>query len=364
MKKIKVVFVTTHFDITGIGSVIMNYCKALNKEQFDLTVMAGSPISEVYRKECSQYGIRIIELPPKHEQPLKHFSKMYKELKKNQFDIFHDHGNSDKMSVELTLAKLAGIKHRIAHCHNTLCSNPKLHKLMNPYFKKTYTCALACGELAGNWIFGEHHFEVLPNGFDTKKFVFSASDREKLRKSLHVENKKVIGHMGRVNYQKNQKYLIEAFSALADIDENVVLLMVGKGPDFDEIKDVVNKNRHHDRIILYGESANPASMYSCMDVFVLPSRYEGLPVVLLEAQMSGLPCVVSDAITREVDFGDLRWASIHESPSVWANMIRDVRVLNDNERIQYFEDKKEQIDMYNIGQTVNILANIYLDMMK
>ena len=94
--------------------------------------------------------------------------------------------------------------------------------------------------------------------------------------------------------------------------------MIGNGPDFNVIMKKIEEHPYKNRIIVYGESSDPAALYSAMDVFVLPSKFEGLPVVLLEAQISGLPCVVSDTVTREVDFGDIVWESIDRDPEVWA----------------------------------------------
>ena len=172
-KKIKVAMVTNHFGITGIGTVIMNYCKALDKEKYDLTILAGQPISEKYEKECLENDIHLVTLPSRHGNPKDHYIALWKALRAGHYDIVHDHGSSSMMAIELTIAKLAGVKSRIAHSHNSNCPNMKVHKLLNPYFRTVYTKALACGQLAGNWLFGENNFEVLPNGFHTDDFTFS-----------------------------------------------------------------------------------------------------------------------------------------------------------------------------------------------
>ena len=134
--KIKVAMVTNHFGITGIGTVMMNYCKTLDKNKFDLTILAGKPIADVYRCDCEKREIQLIELPSRHQKTLSHYFSLWRELRKRKIDIVHVHGSSSMMAIELLIAKLAGIKLRVAHSHSCHCSNIKLQNILNPYFKK------------------------------------------------------------------------------------------------------------------------------------------------------------------------------------------------------------------------------------
>lgn len=355
---------TSHFDITGIGTVMMNYCIALDKEKYDLTIIAGKPIADKYINECKKYGIRMIMLPSRHEESKRHYIALWETLKAGHYDIVHDHGNSSMMAIELTIAKLAGVKNRIAHSHNSTCPNMKVHKLLNPYFRTVYTKALACGQLAGNWLFGKNNFEVLPNGFNTENFVFSKEIRDVIRAELDVENKLLIGHIGRINEQKNQEYLLDIFKEVAAMRDDAILLIVGTGPDEAKIKARVKEHPYKNRIILYGETDNPTALYSAMDIFVFPSRYEGLPVVLLEAQISGLPCIVSDKVTREVDLGDINWQSIDDDPPKWADVLLLGEYRSEEERTAYRKKHLEEIQRYDIAQSVKQLDRIYIDMLK
>lgn len=351
--------VTNHFDTNGISTVILNYCKALDSNKYDLSVLVGCPVAVENKKECEENGINIVELPSRHRETLEHYYQLWKTLKKNKYDIVHVHGSSSMMAIELTLAWLAGVKYRIAHSHNSMCPNMLVQKVLNPYFRKIYTKALACGVLAGEWIFGKDRFEVLPNGFHTEQFVFDKEERLRIRKELNLEGKFVIGHMGRFNEQKNQIYLIRAFEVVAKRRKDAVLLLVGTGPDFESIRLVVEGSTYRDQIILYGVTTQTRAMYCAMDIFVLPSRYEGLPVVLLEAQMTGLPCVVSDKVTREVDFGDIRWESIDDAPEKWADAILNITLKTNIERQQYREQHLSQIKEYDILCNVKQLESTY-----
>ena len=356
---IKIAMVTNHFGITGISTVILNYSKVLDHKKYDLTIIVGEPISEENRTVCAQYGIKLIVLPNRHQESIKHYIQLWKTLKKHKYDIVHVHGSSSMMAMELTIAFLAGVRIRIAHSHNSYCNNIKLQKVLNPYFRKTYTKAVSCGILAGDWLFGVGQYEILPNGLHTEDFKFDFQERARIRKELNIENRFVLGHIGRFNKQKNQSYLLKLFEKVADVRKDAILLLVGDGPDFEETKALVEVHPYRNQIILYGVSKTPQKLYSAMDIFVLPSKYEGFPVVLLEAQISGLPCVVSDKVTKEVDFGSIIWESIDKEPQAFADKIFDVSIISDDEREKAYKSFSERILQYDIKTTVKQLENIY-----
>ena len=357
MSKIRVVMVASSLSINGISSVIFNYAEELNMDEFDLVIVAGTPIANKYQEIADKIGATIIELPSRKRNSFRFYTRLYKILKSNQYDIFHIHGNSSSMAVELLIAKLSGIKIRIAHSHNTKCDF-KAHKLLLPIFRCLYTEAFACGQRAGEWLFGKRPFYVMRNGFDVEKFRFSIIDREQVRSSLNISEKFVIGHIGRINYQKNQDYLLDIFEIAAKKRRDLVLVMIGSGPDEEKIRERVSRSKFKDRIILYGETNTPEKMYMAMDMMVFPSRYEGLPVTLIEAQISGLPCLVSSSITDEVFFTDeIRSLSIEESPEIWADKVMEATFHES--RYEDYLKYNEDINKYNIKNCVIDLEDEY-----
>lgn len=189
--------------------------------------------------------------------------------------------------------------------------------------------------------------------------MFDESGRKQMREGFNIEDKFVIGHIGRFNEQKNQAYLIESFEEVAKVRSDAVLLLVGTGPDYDKVKGLVDNSLYKNQIILYGVTRETLAMYSAMDVFVFPSRYECLSVVLLEARMTGLPCIVSDKVTREVDFGEIQWLSIEGAPAKWAKSILQTVAQSNVQRRNYRSEHITEIQSYDINQTVKQLDRIY-----
>ncbi len=251
-EKIEIAMLTTYFNRNGITSQVINYSIHLDKEKFAVSIITGAPFDEGYERLCDLHGIRLLKLPIKQRNPLAYYQKIFSYLKSKHFDIVHVHGSSALLSLELLIAMLAGVPVRIAHSHNTTCSHLLLHSVLKMFLSKVSTGSLACGEEAGMWLYGTHPFEVIPNAFDTEKFVFEPNDRMTVRKQLGSDCGKVIGHVGTFCEPKNQGYLIRAFEKLASQDDTAILLLVGTGQDMDVATEQAKRTACSDRIIFWG----------------------------------------------------------------------------------------------------------------
>lgn len=345
-------------NMNGISNVVMNYCKELDKNKFDVNVIAGTPISEVYHQDACENNIAIWELPSRKKQTKQYYQKLWSVLKREKFDIVHVHGNSATITMELFLAWQSGTRVRIAHSHNTTCSNMKVHKLLYPFFSLLYTERFACSEMAGKWLFCNKPFTVIPNCFHTKNFVFNGESRKEIREKLHINDSDfVVGHIGRFNSQKNHEFLLQIFQKIAEIKTGAWLLLVGGGPDFNKVLQLIKQHPYKDRIIIYGESDETAKVYSAMDVFAFPSRYEGLGIVALEAQINGLPVVASEGVPKEVALGDeLKFLSLQSALDLWCDTILNSTV---SDRKQFYETYYTEIMRYDIDCNVKKLENTY-----
>lgn len=359
MKKISIAMVALDLRRTGISTVIMNYCRNIDKSKFQVDLLVGNVIVAEYRNECEKMGVQVIELPLKHNNVKKYISELSKNLSKKKYDIIHVHGNSATITLELFIAWLKRIPVRIAHCHNTTCNHVKMDKVLKPFFNLLYTNGFACSDDAGKWMFGNRQFDVIPNGFNTKIFKFSLNQRNVMRDKLNINGKFVMGHVGMFNHQKNHEFLLKVFENIVSKNSDTYLLLVGDGPDKDKICEIINNSPYKDRIIVYGSTNTPEKLYCAMDVFVFPSRHEGLGIVVLEAQINGLPCIVSDVIPSEAIISDnVKLLSLNDSIENWTEGILNHKEIN---REDFYKNNLSEIRLFDIAENTKYLEEKYIE---
>ena len=185
----------------------------------------------------------------------------------------------------------------------------------------------ACSEAAGKWLFGNKvckskNYFIMNNAINTKEFIYNESIRLKKRQEFNIQNKLVIGHIGKILSQKNHNFLIDIFKDLNSKNKNAVLMLVGDGELKPLIKRKVDSLGLNEYVIFTGVRSDIPMLLQAMDVFVFPSIHEGLPVTLVEAQASGLPCFISDNITTEVMItNSVKRISLKKSPEEWTKEI-------------------------------------------
>ena len=358
MKMIKVAHITKNLTMNGISNVVLNYSENLNPDIFQISIITGKPVNEDILKRCMDNGIIVITLPGKRNKPISYFVQLIKSLKKEKYNIIHIHGNSATITLELLIAKLCGIKERIAHCHSNSCDFVFVHKLLSPFLRKLYTKGYACSDEAGRWMFGEKEFTILSNGFQTQQFIFDNNTRIRIRNENNINEKYVIGTIARFNESKNHIFLLQVFEEIAKQNDEAVLLLAGDGPLLEKILSLIEKHPFKDRIFYVGVTACPKELYDSMDVFVLPSKYEGLGIVFIEAQINGLKCVTSDMVPRDVNIcGNTVFLPLSEDISKWKEKIlcRDER-----DRMVVSLENYKNAQKYDIKNCIVELENYYL----
>lgn len=352
---------TVRFRLNGITSVILNYYRNLNKEDMQVDFVVPNEISEDYKKELNSNGSVVYHIPRK-KKPFAYQKKLYQILKKNQYDIIHIHGNSAMMLLDVLPARFAKTKVRIVHSHNTTCNHVLLHKILKPVFKHCYTHGFACGEDAGKWLFGNDNFVVLKNGIELKEYKHDEKIRQIYRKKIGATNKKVVGHVGNFIEQKNHEFLIDVFAELVKKDKNYLLLLISDGALLNHIKEKVSNLNLENNVIFLGKCTEVEKYLQAMDLFVLPSLHEGLPVVLIEAQASGLPCFVSDKVSKEADLtNSMKFIDI-SNIKPWVEDINNYFVLDaKTNRMAISRSNQNQISMqgYDIEQNAGIMEELF-----
>lgn len=348
----------------GISKSVLSYFKHIDKENLKIDFIVQNQPQNWMINEIECGGSNYYILNGRNRNVLKYIIELKKIIKENKYDIVHVHGSSTILCVDLLAAKLANVKVRIAHSHNTTCSHKFINNILRPIFDKLVTHRFACGIDAGKWLFKNKEFYVISNGKEIDKFLYNETNRNIYRKKLDLGERIVIGHIGKFNNQKNHTFLIDIFSELVKLNDNYILLLIGNGIFFNEIKEKVKKLNLENNVKFLGETNEVPELLQAMDIFVFPSKHEGLPGVLLEAKLSGMPIYASDVITEEVDIcDDIEFISLDEIPSVWANKIYECSE-NDrkaNREIISAKFKLAGFDIKENSKELKILYNRFLE---
>ena len=253
---------------------------------------------------------------------------LYHYLKQARIDVMHVHGSSAAILMEMVVAKFAGVSKIVSHSHNTQGNHNIIHKILRPMVNWFADKKLACGELAGQWMYGKNgKFTIIPNCIDTVKYHYNENIRNEVRKELAIdENTLVIGHVGMFTEIKNQSFLIHLMEMIKQQGHsNVMLLLVGHGP---LMKSVENKSDNlglSDNVLFLGNRNDVNRIMMAMDIFCLPSLFEGFPIVSVEAQASGLPTLLPSNISPEVGITDLVKLFPLDDPSVWLRELENTK---------------------------------------
>ena len=306
---IRVAHVVGKMGSGGVEAVVMNYYRHVDRAKVQFDFFADADSKAIPREEIERLGGRVYVVPPYQKLPA-YLRELEARFRENAYTIVHSHLNT--LSVfPLYAARRAGIPVRIAHNHSTAAKGETKKNAMKyalrPFAGVNATHFAACSRYAGEWLFGRRAMRrgdvmIVSNAIDTARFAFDEAVRREARRELGIEDRFVVGHVGRFCYQKNQDFVIDVFQKVHARSPKSVLLLIGEGEDFERVRARVESLSDlalRESIRFLGVRADVGRLYQAMDVFLLPSRYEGLPVVGIEAQAAGLPCVFSNAMTAE-----------------------------------------------------------------
>lgn len=360
---IPILHVVTYMNRGGLETMLMNYYRHIDRTQVQFDFLTHRDFKADYDDEIESLGGKIYHLPR-----LIPWSKSYKQTLRDFFNSHPEykiiHVHQDCFSgVICQVAEECGIPVRIAHSHCTSQDKNWKYPIKLWYMKyipKYATDLLACGQEAGEWMFSGAPFRILNNAIDADAYVYNPRKRDEIRTKLGVNDRLVIGHIGRFSPQKNHPYLIDIFAALHLREPNATLLLVGEGDGRKTIEEKVNSLGLQDCVIFTGVRSDVPDLLQAMDAFVFPSLYEGLGIVAIEAQAAGLPCFLSDKVPDAAYVTDLA-QKIHliSSPDEWSRIILDSIPI----------ERKDTLDLirkagYDIEENAPWLQNYYIKQWK
>ena len=350
----------------GIQAVIMDIVRSLH-EEFDFDILLFTKKKEYYDDEFVKYGrifrISCYDYEGKFQRiianclrPFKQLIGSYRLIKKEKYDIVHYHYGLDGFPVLLG-AKLAGAKTIIVHGHNTL--SPEKRSIPSRLYRFVARQIInlvaderiGCSKEANEFLFGDKPAKVINNPVDIEKFS--------LEKHPHVPSNKLrITNVGRYCFQKNQEFAIEVFAKVLNSHKDSVLNLVGFGEDKQQLKEkVMQMGLSNDVRFVDGNTSIP-EILSQTDIFLFPSRYEGLGIVLIEAQSMGVYCIAADTIPESANVGLCEFVSLNATSDEWAEHV--IRAFNDIEN-GIIDNSIVQVEDYSINDIKRKYVQIYSD---
>lgn len=324
---IRILHIVSDLDInSGAMNVVMNYYRNIDRSeiQFDFgyfSKMQGTYEAEIHSLGGSAFYLGSPSFFPKFQKRLQSFFEDHK----GDYIAVHCHPIWASEIVAVA-AKRTGIKHIIQHSHSTKLGNNMISETRN----RVLMCAVglfatdyaACSEDAAKLLGKRSNVRIMHNAIDCERFSFSTENRESIRRQFGVSDTElVIGHVGRFSEEKNHAFLISVFETLLEKHPDSKLVLVGDGPLKEQIENELGRSAISSKVILTGKRTDIPALLSAMDVFVLPSKYEGVPFAVVEAQASGLPCVISSTVTKKIESNLTTYIELTGDYQIWAEAI-------------------------------------------
>lgn len=327
MKKIKILHFVSGLISGGVEQMLYNYCKFMDHEKYEFVIVYQHVPVLTCIEKMESIGCKTIRITARSENFIKNIKDSIDVIQSEKPDIVHAHMNLMNFCA-LYAAKKCGVKVRISHSHIAEKNKGIMFNMMANVFKqmciKYATAYFACGEEAGLYMYGKKKMEagevtIIQNAIDLQYFSKNKELNEHFRQTNNLNGKFIVGHIGRFSQQKNHNKLIDIFNEILKINENSFLLLVGTGELEDEIRRKVASLGISNNVLFYGTTDKMNEIYSVIDVLLLPSLFEGLPVVSIEVQAANVPAVFSSSIAPICKITDaIRFVDLNKNDKEWA----------------------------------------------
>jgi len=368
MDKIRVLNKLQRVQPGGMLNYVFGNMKYINRDIFQMDILSRDK-SFAELREYKEYGYHLRFYSAKERDNKELLMREMQEALEG-YDVFHIHTAYWLGFLMEDLAMHLGIGKVIVHAHNSGIGiqDAKIrrkYREMHEYYKSQFsvneaTHFCACSMEAADWLYGPQiprdRILILKNAIEAERYSYCPQMRGKIRKQLCLEDRFVIGHSGRFERQKNHVFLLRVFAMAYRKNPKLVLLLMGAGILDNEIHRQAEELGIEDAVIFIGWKENPEDYLQAMDLFVLPSLFEGLPIVLVEAQAAGLHCLVSDTVSKEADLtGNMKYIPLQEE-SWCSQILEEVQGYDRVNTIQVIRDAG-----YDIREQIKVLERIYAE---
>lgn len=376
-RPVRVLHYIKHLE-SGGGEVLMTrLCEKMDREKIQFDFLVHTKAEELLDAKVKALGGRKVVLF-EQEATLRTVNvfrivrNLWKILSTKEYRVFHIHCSTGFGLVHAAVARWAGVPVVVTHIHNSSFSGGHIflrkacHLLCKLLFSHAPTDRVACSAAAAGFLYSKRIVEngqymLLKNGIDCDRFRFRQDVRDRLRKELNWNDKVILLNVGRLEDQKNQRFLMDVFKRLSEESDDYRLLIVGRGALRDELIRHAQELGISSKLCMVDYSDRIEDYYFAADAFVFPSIEEGLGIAAIEAQASGLPVIASDGVPREASVTDrMTFVPLADSAETWAKAVASAEVAAD--RTVYADAVRES--GYDIARSAAQLQDFYEDKLR
>lgn len=318
----KILIITSGVTAGGVDSLILNMLSEMEKNRFEIDILIFDDSKDDWAYKFEEYGCTILKaLRARKQGVIKSIINYRKIIKNGNYKVIHSHIGLGSVLPVIASSTIKGTQ-IICHSHFDDYEGSSMNKKLAHLVYNLFPCRkLACSIGAGVELYGKKsEFEFVKNGIDTERFAYNYEVRKKIRSQMGFSSDMfIMGTVGRMEYQKNHEFLLDIFKEVKNKQENSKLILIGDGILRNKILDKARKLNIIEDVIFLGVRNDVDQLLQALDLFVMPTRFEGLSLALLEVQCSGLPCLTTDVVPKEAKVNDeFEFLSLNQTAKEWA----------------------------------------------
>lgn len=376
-RKIKVCHIIAKMVYGGASIGTLHLAEKLDPEIFDCTIIYGSQsenegrlLDNNIRKEVHYIAlsemVREINLIKDYQTIL----KLVTIIRKNHYDIVHTHGSKAGVigRIAAAVARVPAILYTV-HGWGLKAGNfftrtifRLIEKLVASFTTMLLFQTSSDMEEAASFNIGvKKQYYFIGNGVDLNRFLSYDKERsQKIRSNFKLGKNKIIGSVGRVSYQKNPYGFVNIAKAVLKRRRDVIFLYIGGGELLDDVRTTIKRNHLSDNIIFAGVRDYIPEIIANFDIFILPSRWEGMPRSLIEAMIMAKPVIVSkiDGINEIVQHGKNGYLVSPDNINEFSNLI-NYTLNNGDISLELGNNAKKTAQKYDFANVIAVTEHIY-----
>jgi len=308
----RILLIVTKGGLGGAQQVVIDLAENLDKLGHDVSVAYGEDGTYVPDKLAdTDISVHQFEHLSRSKNPvagLRFAFELKRFVQKNNIDFVHLHSSNTlfgAFGVAFTSAKSVFTFHGMSVLAPGYKKARALKYIYGSYFaisSRFLDGAIylteADKQIADDWLIKPSKTTIIPNGIHPEEIEYKTKQaaRNILAKKtpFDLKGKTVVGSIGRLAYQKNYQFLIQAAKHMQDKHEDLAWIVIGDGPQANQLQKMVKKHNLEDTVCFVGAIPDAAQLIPAFDVFALVSRYEGLPITLIETLFADVPILASD----------------------------------------------------------------------